>query len=53
MMDAQGKIYVVALVLALIFAGIATYLFYLDKKLNRMEKKLDSLEKGEEPESKE
>jgi CcmD family protein len=49
MMDAQGKIYVVALVLALIFAGIAIYLFYLDNKLNRMEKKLDSLESDHQP----
>lgn len=41
MMEVHGKIYVVALVLALIFTGLAIFLFYLDRKLSRIEKKAD------------
>lgn len=34
----DGKIYVVVLVLATIFAGIIAYLVRLDRKISRMEK---------------
>lgn len=34
----SGKIYVVVLVLLVIFAGVAFYLFLLDKKISRLEK---------------
>lgn len=37
-MRADGKIYVVVVVLATIFAGIFTYLIYLDRKITRLEK---------------
>lgn len=35
----QGKIYVVVLVLATIFAGIILYLVRLDRKISKLEKK--------------
>ncbi len=34
----DGKIYVVVLVLAVIFAGIIGYLVYLDRKITKLEK---------------
>ncbi|GAA4463737.1 hypothetical protein GCM10023093_12850 [Nemorincola caseinilytica] len=37
-MRAEGKIYVVVVVLATIFAGIFSYLIYLDRKITRLEK---------------
>lgn len=37
-MRSNGKIYVVVVVLATIFAGIFTYLVILDRKIGRMEK---------------
>lgn len=37
-MRSNGKIYVVVVVLATIFAGIFTYLVYLDRKITRLEK---------------
>jgi CcmD family protein len=37
-MRSNGKIYVVVVVLATIFAGIFTYLVYLDRKMSRLEK---------------
>lgn len=40
-MRANGKIYVVVAVLGIIFAGIVVYLILIDRKLNRMEKKID------------
>lgn len=40
-MRASGKIYVVVGVLAIIFIGIATYLFILDRKISSVEKKLE------------
>jgi CcmD family protein len=48
MMEIHGKIYVVVMVVAIIFTGIAMFLFYLDRKLARMEKKIDSLENKNE-----
>ncbi len=37
-MRSNGKIYVVVLVLATIFAGIIGFLIYLDRKVARLEK---------------
>ena len=38
---ASGKIYVVVTVLAVILTGIFLYLFLLDRKLRKMEKKIN------------
>lgn len=38
-MRADGKIYIVVLVLATIFAGIIAYLIRLDLKISKLEKK--------------
>jgi CcmD family protein len=38
-MRASGKIYVVVVVLATIFAGIFGYLVYLDRKVSKLERK--------------
>ena len=38
----SGKIYVVICVLLIILGGIAGYLFYLDKKIKHLEKKIQS-----------
>lgn len=35
---ASGKIYVVVAVIAVIFLGIATYLFYMERRLRKLEK---------------
>jgi heme/copper-type cytochrome/quinol oxidase subunit 2 len=40
-MRSNGKIYVVVLVLATIFAGIIGFLVYLDRKISRIEKNQD------------
>ena len=37
-MRSNGKIYVVVVVLATIFAGIFAYLVYLDRKISKLEK---------------
>lgn len=37
-MRSNGKIYVVVVVLATIFAGIFAYLIYIDRKIARLEK---------------
>jgi len=37
-MRSNGKIYIVVLVLATIFAGLIIYLIRLDKKISRLEK---------------
>lgn len=37
---ADGKIYVVVVVLLILFLGIATYLFMLDRKISRLEKEI-------------
>ncbi len=34
----SGKIYVVVGVIAVIFLGIATYLFYMERRLSKLEK---------------
>jgi CcmD family protein len=40
-MDDQSKIYVVVAVLAIILIGIAVYLFSLDGKMKKLEKRMD------------
>ena len=47
-MLANGKIFVVVAVLALILAGIFIYLFTIDKKVTKLEKEVE--EKNAEPE---
>ena len=41
-----GKIYSVVAVIAVIFIGIAIYLFRLDKKITKLEKEIYNEEKG-------
>lgn len=43
-MEIQDKIFVVALVLAIIFTGLAFFLFTLERKLNKVEKKISEME---------
>lgn len=38
----NGKIYVVVLVIAIVFIGIAAYLFRLDRRVSRLEKETQS-----------
>lgn len=40
-MLAYGKIFVVVTVLAIILVGIFGYLFYLDKKVNKLKKEVE------------
>ncbi len=44
----QGKIYTVLIVVLIIWAGIALFLFRTDRKLNRLERTLDERIAGEE-----
>lgn len=39
-MRSEGKIYVVVSIILIVLAGMITYLFFIDKKLNKMEKQL-------------
>jgi len=39
-MRSEGKIYVVVAIMLLIFAGIAAYLFLIDRKVSRLEKRI-------------
>jgi hypothetical protein len=41
LMRADGKIWVVVGVIALVFAGIVTYLIRLDSKISKIEKELN------------
>jgi CcmD family protein len=43
-MEAYGKIFVVVTVLAVIMAGIFIYLFFLDRKVRKLEKQLKDRE---------
>ena len=38
-MRAEGKIYVVVAVLSTVFVGLAAYLFFLDRRVSKLEKK--------------
>ncbi len=44
----EGKILVVALLLVVIFLGIAVFLFYLDKRLSISEKLVKQLKKDQD-----
>jgi len=39
-METYGKIFVVVAVLAIILIGIFVYLFFIDKKINKLEKEI-------------
>ncbi|HLO92393.1 MAG TPA: CcmD family protein [Lentimicrobium sp.] len=43
MLIGEDKFLVVAMVMAIIFIGIAVYLFFLDKKLGKIEKRQQEL----------
>ncbi len=43
-MDDQYKIYVVVAVLSIILLGIATYMFAIDRKLAKLEAKVDEFD---------
>jgi len=42
----NGKIYVVVAVMLIIFAGLALYLFLIDRKVSRLEKEIKNRTKG-------
>ncbi len=44
MIESGEKMIVVVMVLSIILAGIAAFLFYLERRLNKAEKKLGELE---------
>ena len=39
-MRSEGKIYVVVAIILVIFFGLIAYLFYTDRKISRLEKRL-------------
>jgi len=43
-MEISGKIFVVVAVLAVIMAGLFVYLFFLDRKIRKLEKQLKEKE---------
>ena len=43
LMHANGKIYVVVTVLCIVFAGIVTFLIMIDRKVSRLEKKINEM----------
>lgn len=45
MLDSETKLWVVALVLAIIFIGIVAFLFFLEYRIGKLEKKLHNIEK--------
>lgn len=44
-MRSEGKIYVVVAIILIILAGLIAYLFLLDRKLSRMEKRMEEKER--------
>ena len=42
LLRSNGKIYVVVSVLSIIFIGIVSYLVFLDKKINKLEKMINN-----------
>jgi CcmD family protein len=40
-MRSEGKIYVLVAIILVIFFGLIAYLFYTDRKISRLEKKLE------------
>lgn len=49
-MRSSGKIYVVVLIVALVFAGILVYVIAMDKKVSKLEKEIKALRKEERAE---
>ena len=47
-METYGKIFVVVAVLALILTGVFAYLFFIDRKVGKLEKEIREKEKPEE-----
>ena len=45
-MDPENKIYIVVAVLAVILAGIFVYLYFIDRKIGKIEKELKEKERG-------
>lgn len=45
MMRSEGKIYVVVAGLLIVVAGFLAYLFFLDRKVTKLEKEVDNLKK--------
>jgi len=45
-MRSEGKIYVVVAIIMVIFIGLIAMLYYLDKKISRIEKIIDKLMKN-------
>ncbi len=45
MIDLETKLWVVAVVLSIIFVGIVAFLFYLECRVGKLEKKLNNIEK--------
>ncbi len=43
-MESYGKIFVVVAVLALILVGIFVYLFFIDRKIGKLEKEISEKE---------
>lgn len=44
-MRSEGKIYVVVAGLVIVVAGFLAYLFFLDRKVTKLEKEVDNLRK--------
>jgi hypothetical protein len=44
MMEVQGKIFVVALVVSIIVIGLGIFLFWMEAKLRKLSRKMDELE---------
>ena len=42
MMESYGKIFIVVAVLAIILVGIFVYLFFIDRKVTRLEKEVET-----------
>ena len=45
-MRSEGKIYVVVAIILIILAGLITYLFLLDRKVNKLEKRISDKQAG-------
>ncbi|MBL6950410.1 MAG: CcmD family protein [Bacteroidales bacterium] len=45
-MDPDSKIYIAIAVLAVILAGIFVYLYFIDRKIGKVEKELKEKERG-------
>lgn len=47
MMESYGKIFVVVAVLAIILVGIVVYLFFMDRKIGKLEKEMEDYKSAE------